>query len=127
MVNGYRGEVAFRIGGQDHVLWFGWPGIALLQQELGADFDVKIGQAISAPDLPVLAKVLAIGLRESWPGVSVHQITLASPPIATVTDAITVAIKRSFHGMGEVPAEPDKNPPNGRLRKALAKILFWKA
>lgn len=126
--NGYRGEVDIRIGGQLRILRFGWGELSALQAELGEDaFDAKIGAAISALDLPVLAQVLAIGLRESWPGVTPQMITEASPPLAEVTAAITVALKRSFHGMGEVPVSPDQNPPQGRLKRALVRLTsFWK-
>jgi hypothetical protein len=124
--NGHRGDVPFRIGGEKHILWFGWSGIALLQEILGTEFDVRINQAIGTLDLQVLAKTLAIGLRNSWPGVTAEMVIDASPPIVSATEAIALGMKRTFHGMGEVPALPDQNPPRGRLPPALAKILFWR-
>lgn len=120
LVNGYRGEVAIRIGGKDRVLRFGWSGIALLQQELGQDFDVKISQAMTNLDLAALAKVLAIGLRDSWPDVTAEMIVQESPPIAMVNEKIMLGLKRAFHG--EAPAEPDENPRKGRLQTALQRI-----
>lgn len=124
MVNRHRGEASIAIGGRTYVVWYGWPGIDLLRAEFGDSFDVAITQAMTRADLPVLGKALAIGLRDAWPGVTGDILAAQSPPIAAVCEAITLGIRRSFHG-DEEPVEPAPNPP-GRLRRALAKISSWR-
>lgn len=124
MPNSYRGEAPIQLGDRTHILWFGWPGIALLKEEIGDNFDVKITQAMATMDLPVIAKVLAIGLRESWPGVTAEDIERLSPPIAPVTAAISLSLRRTFHGNEGVRDEPEAHPP-GRLRRALRRMWFW--
>ena len=125
-VNPYRGEVAIRIGERDCVLRFGWTQLKSIKVELGADFDTQIGQALVTTDLDVIARVLVIGLEERWPEVSAEMIEELSPPIDDVSSAITLALKRSFRGLEEVPAQPETNPP-GRLKRALKRIgSFWR-
>lgn len=126
MPNSYRGEASIEIGGRTYLVWYGWPGVALLREEFGEGFDIKITQAMASLDLPVLAKVLAIGLRDSWPGVTAEEIESQSPPITPVTEAISLALRRTFRGNEEVRDEPDASPPR-RLRRALARIWFWRA
>lgn len=126
MVNPIRGEASIEIGGRTYLVWYGWPGVTLLREQIGDDFDVKITTAMATLDMPVLAAALAIGLRESWPGVTGEQLAACSPPIRPVVGTISLALQRTFYGLEEVPAEPDPNPPKGRLRRALAAIMSWK-
>lgn len=113
-VNPYRGEAALVIGGEAHTVFFGWGGIAALRSEFGENFDVAITQAIAAQDLETIAKVLAVGLRQSWPGVTSEAIMDASPPIAKSIEAVMLAWKRTFQGDEEVRDEPAENPRRKR-------------
>ncbi|MBX6427137.1 MAG: hypothetical protein IRZ09_14575 [Variibacter sp.] len=120
MINPYRGEAEIEIAGRTYVLWFGWPGIAMLKSQLGDNFDVELARAMAGQDLRVLAKVLAIGLRDSWPGVTPEQIERLSPPIARTIEAVSTALRRTYQGE-EAAAEPQRNPPRlRRLRKAMS-------
>lgn len=123
MVNPVRGEASIELDGKAYVVWYGWPGVVMLREQIGEDFDIKITTAMTKLDLPVLAAALAIGLRDSWPGVTAEAIAARSPPIRPVCDAIALALARTFHGTGEVP-EPEPNPPT-RLRRALSRIMWW--
>lgn len=126
MANAHRGEVDIRIGERVAVLRFGWAAIAEIQNAFGKDFEVVFGSAILEMNVDVLSQILVIGLKEKWPEVTQQEIIAASPPLAKVTQAVQLALRYAFHGTEEDPAEPDKNPPQGRLKRALRKMLWWR-
>lgn len=126
-VNQYRGEVLLAIAGKQHAVRYTWDGIARLKAEFGAEWDAVLSTALASTDLDVVAKFLAIGLRESWPDVTAADVASAEPPIRAAYAAINQALNLTFHGTPEAPAEPVANPPAISLWSAVRRlILFWK-
>jgi hypothetical protein len=130
--NPYRGEAALELGGARRALRYSWLAIMQLRAELGVEFDSRIGQALASLDLEVLAKVVAIGLREQYPSVTPADVMRLSPPIADVSLAVRTALHRAFHGaktIAEVAAEPRPNPLR-RAARALKRMgtrtLSWR-
>lgn len=128
MANGYRGEVPIEIAGRRHLVAYGWEGVAILSTEVGRDWDARLVQAMAGCDLPVVAQFLAIGLRQSWPGVTPDDVIRAQPPINVAYEAIKRGLNVTFHGVtevAEVPAEPGPNPPS-LLSRTISAIRFWR-
>ncbi len=117
MDNEPRGEVSLKLDGKARTLVFDWDALARLKTELGADFDVKIGQAGYDFDLDILAVALAIGLRRHWPDVTPEAVKAAGPSLVEVIDTLRQALNLAFSGSKEAPA-PAVNPPSRRARRA---------
>lgn len=125
-VNPLRGETVVTLNGTPYRLFFGWEGLMLLQQALGrTDIDIAISELVAKLDLPALAKIMAIGLRDAWPGVTAEAILRASPPIAAVLPPVTQALRLTFDGGQEVP--PEANPPRRPIVRALKRTWSWLA
>ena len=128
MDNAYRGEASLDFGGGDvRALRYTWSAIVELRATLGDDWETKINEALISLDLAALSKILAVGLRETWPDVSAGAVMGHSPPISDAAAAIRLALHRAFFGaktLPEVAAERSANP----LKRAIEtgrKIMSW--
>ncbi len=122
--NSYRGDVALEIGGKQYVLKYDWTAVVQLKTEFGNEFDLETSRAMTEMDLPVLAKILAIGLECYQLGKFTDQdIIKLSPPIVPIIGAIEKAISRAYYGEGEAPSDRPTIPE--RMWNVLT-ILFGK-
>ncbi len=104
--NSYRGDVALKIGGKQYTLKYDWTAVVQLKTEFGKEFDMEVSLAITEMDLPVLAKILAIGLECYQLGKFTDQDILSlSPPIVPIIGAIQKAISCAYYGEGEAPSD----------------------
>ena len=128
LTNGYNGEASLVVPGRGECrVRYSWDAIARLKTDLGDDWDTAISKAMLAADLDVIAKALAIGLREGWPDVTPDAVKAANPPIALAYSAVRQALNLAFLGTVEAPAAPDQNPPKrGQIARALAAMAFWR-
>lgn len=126
-VNAYKGEATVDLGGVSHVLRFDWEGFAILREQLGDTFEVETAQALAKFDLSYVAKVLAVGLRESCPGITPEEIMKAAPPIGPVAEAISLAYRRTWWGPAGKPPEEPKPNPLMRLLGAIGRRMSFSA
>lgn len=118
--NKHAGVVLVEIDGQARRLRYGWAQIGALQDQLGAEFTMRIATALTTHDLKTIAIVLVIGLQRDWPEVTVEAIYSASPPILIASQALEAALNASFNGAKGVPDDPVSRPTlASRIRSAL--------
>lgn len=110
MANPYKGEAVVELDGKPYVLRYDWEGMALLREQLGESFEIETAQALAKFDLEFVAKVLVVGLRESYPGVTAEDIKRMAPPIGPVSEAISLAFRRAWWGPAGKPPEQKQNP-----------------
>lgn len=122
IINRHRGEVGLEVGGEVRAVRYGWGGVALLQSQLGDDWDQKIAEAAVTTKVEVIAQALAIGLQDAWPEVTPAKLIALSPPLGPAVQAINQALQLTFHGPRGVAQE---NPPKllARLRAGLSRAL----
>jgi len=120
VANPHRGRLNITIDGKTVVMFFGWEGVALLREEFGDDFLETIMTALGTVDMPVIAKVMRIGLRESLPGLS--EDDLQNLPINVCLDAVRRSLNVTFWGTEEAAEEQSENPLR-RLVTGVKKIL----
>jgi hypothetical protein len=124
MVNPYKGEAVVELDGKPYALRYDWQGFALLREQLGESFEIETAQALAKFDLEFVAKVLAVGLRESAPGITWQEIMAKAPPIGPVSEAISLAFRRTWWGKEGKPPEPKQNPLMRLLRTIGRKTQF---
>lgn len=126
-VNPYKGEAIVDIDGEPCVLRYDWQAFALLREQLGDTFEVETAQALAKFDLIYVAKVLAVGLQRSKPGITPEQIIAAAPPIGPVATAISLAFRRAWWGKAGGPPEDKKENPLMRLLTVMRRKISFSA
>ena len=124
MDNQFTGDVDLQMGGKSLKVHFDWDAVGMLQTEFGEEFDEVVTLASVKYHLPVLAKVLSVGLELHHPGkYSPESIMKMSPPVILVIDTIDKALSYAFNGGMEGSEEKSSDPKNPILRY-LKKILW---
>jgi hypothetical protein len=125
--NAYKGEAVIVLDGTPCILRYDWEGFALLREQLGEAFEVETAQALAKFDLDYVSKVLAVGLRQSRPGITPDEIKRMAPPIGPVAEAISLAYRRAWWGPTGRPAEEPKPNPLKRLLGLISRTMSFSA
>lgn len=128
MANEYRGEVSLWIGDELYVMRYSWAALAELKSAFGDEYEQRIIRAGIERDVEVLAEAMAIAMREYNPDITKADVMEMSPPFAKSFDSIMQCLTMAYHGVKELPEEPEPRPKNRKAKNEktfLSRLGGW--
>jgi hypothetical protein len=110
MSNEIAGGYTFAVKGQRYTLEYTWDAIAQINDTY-AD-----GHSLTNPNH--LADIMAIGLQENHPGLTVADVKKFKLPILKAVEHVTKGLNIGYFGEEEKPAGLAENPPSDATPEA---------